>query len=227
MAEQVNLPILYSFRRCPYAMRARLGLVASQTTVALREIILRNKPAHMLEISPKGTVPVLLLSDGTVLEESLDIMLWALRQNDPHNWLVPDLGSLDDMLALIEEMDGEFKRNLDRFKYSTRYEDADPEVHYALAIKELTKLAERLKTSPYLFGNRPALADQALFPFVRQLANADKDRFTRHAPASLQKWLAERIDQPEFKSVFGTKWKPWAPEDDLVLFPEEPATHAL
>ncbi|MES0870621.1 glutathione S-transferase [Pseudovibrio sp. SCP19] len=227
MAEQTSLPILYSFRRCPYAMRARLGLVASQTTVALREIVLRDKPAHMLEISPKGTVPVLLLNDGTVIEESLDIMLWALQQNDPQSWLSPETGSLEEMLQLIEEMDGDFKRNLDRYKYSTRYEDTDPDEHYTLAIKELSKLSERLEKSAYLFGNRPALADQALFPFVRQFANADKERFEKEAPQSVKKWLLERIDQPDFKTVFGKKWKPWSPEDDLVLFPEEAATHAL
>ncbi|SFK22152.1 Glutathione S-transferase [Pseudovibrio ascidiaceicola] len=227
MAEQTSLPILYSFRRCPYAMRARLGLVASQTTVALREIVLRNKPAHMLEISPKGTVPVLQLTDGTVIEESLEIMLWALQQNDPQSWLSPETGSLEKMLQLIEEMDGDFKRNLDRYKYSTRYEGADPDEHYTLAIQELSKLAERLESSAYLFGNRPTLADQALFPFVRQFANADKERFEREAPASVKKWLGERIDQPDFKTVFGTKWKPWSPEDDLVLFPQEAATHVL
>ncbi|WP_057465699.1 glutathione S-transferase [Pseudovibrio sp. POLY-S9] len=227
MAEQTSLPILYSFRRCPYAMRARLGLVASQTTVALREIVLRNKPAHMLEISPKGTVPVLQLTDGTVIEESLEIMLWALQQNDPQNWLSPETGTLKEMLQLIEEMDGDFKRNLDRYKYSTRYEGADPDEHYTLAIQELSKLSERLEGSTYLFGNRPALADQALFPFVRQFVNADKERFEVEAPASVKKWLLERIDQPDFKTVFGMKWKPWSPEDDLVLFPQEVTTHAL
>lgn len=227
MAEQALRPILYSFRRCPYAMRARLGLVASGITVALREIVLRNKPAHMLEISPKGTVPVLLLNDGTVIEESLEIMLWALQQNDPRNWLTPETGSLEGMLRLIEEMDGEFKHNLDRYKYATRYEEADPDEHYALAIKELSKLSERLEKTAYLFGNRPSLADQALFPFIRQFANSDKDRFISQSPKTVQNWLTNRIEQPEFAVVFGTKWKPWSPEEDLVLFPQQATTHAL
>ncbi|KZL21518.1 glutaredoxin 2 [Pseudovibrio axinellae] len=227
MAETKSLPILYSFRRCPYAMRARLGVLASQTTVALREIVLCNKPEHMLEISPKGTVPVLQLSDGTVIDESLDIMLWALRRNDPQHWLAPQTGTLSDMLALIEEMDGDFKRNLDRYKYSTRYEDADPDKHYALAIAELSKLSQRLEKSTYLFGDHPTLADQALFPFVRQFANANKERFEQQAPLSVKNWLNNRLEQPEFAEVFGTKWKPWSPEDDLVLFPHASATHAL
>ncbi len=180
----------------------------------------------MLEVSPKGTVPVLLLSDGAVIEESLEIMLWALQQNDPQGWLTPEAGTLEDMLQLIEDMDGDFKRNLDRYKYSTRYEDANPDEHYALAINELSKLSERLKNSVYLFGSRPALADQALFPFVRQFANADKERFAKQAPESVQKWLKERIDHPDFTTVFGKKWKPWSPEDDLVLFPDGAAKPA-
>lgn len=214
-----NEPLLYSFRRCPYAMRARLALVASQTTCRLREIVLRDKPAHMLEISPKGTVPVMQLADGTVIEESLDIMLWALRRNDPQGWLTPEEGALDEMLALITEMDGPFKHHLDRYKYATRYEGADPDTHYAKAIQELGKLDQRLEANSYLFGSRPALADQALFPFVRQFCNADKERFTISAPKRVQQWLEDRISSPEFSVVFGTKWKPWQPEDPITYFP--------
>lgn len=214
-----NEPLLYSFRRCPYAMRARLALVASRTTCRLREIVLRDKPAHMLEISPKGTVPVMQLADGTVIEESLDIMLWALRRNDPQGWLTPEAGSLDEMLALITDMDGPFKHHLDRYKYASRYEGADPDTHYAKAIQELGKLEQRLEASPYLFGIRPALADQALFPFVRQFCNADKERFTISAPKRVQDWLNDRISSPEFSIVFGTKWKPWQPEDEPIYFP--------
>ena len=219
MGNLTPLPILYSFRRCPYAMRARLGLIISGQQVALREIVLRDKPAHMLEISPKGTVPVLQLPDGTVLEESLEIMLWALQQNDPEGWLSPEQGTLKDMLLLIEEMDGDFKRSLDRYKYATRYEGVDPDQQYDRAIDELQKLEARLEATPYLFGNTPSLADQALFPFVRQFANADKDRFSASAPKRLQVWLQERVEHPLFKQVFGTKWKPWQPQDELLLFP--------
>ncbi|WP_310619053.1 glutathione S-transferase [Flexibacterium corallicola] len=219
MNKKHQLPVLYSFRRCPYAMRARLGLVSSQTMVELREIVLRAKPAHMLAISPKGTVPVLLLPDGTVVDESLDIMLWALGNNDPQQLLTPQQGSREDMLDLIGAMDGDFKHHLDRFKYATRYEDAAPQVHYTKAIAELGKLDERLKKTPYLFGQRLSLADQALFPFVRQFANADKQAFATHAPQRVQDWLSQRLESTAFKTVFGQKWALWEPESEPVHFP--------
>ena len=117
------LPVLYSFRRCPYAMRARLALATSGQACALREVVLRNKPAALLAASAKGTVPVLVLPDGTLLEQSLDIMLWALRRHDPGQYLVPDMGSAADMLALIAECDGPFKQALDHCKYPERYPD--------------------------------------------------------------------------------------------------------
>ena len=115
------LPVLYSFRRCPYAMRARLAIAASGQACELREIVLRNKPAEMLQASPKGTVPVLVDTDGTVVEQSLDIMQWALHRNDPAQWLCPEQETADAMFALIVENDGAFKRHLDRYKYPERY----------------------------------------------------------------------------------------------------------
>ena len=120
------LPVLYSFRRCPYAMRARLALAVSGQVCELREVVLRNKPQGLLQASPKGTVPVLVLPGGQVLEQSLDIMLWALAQNDPEGWLTPSDGTMADMLALIAECDGPFKQALDRCKYPSRYPEADP-----------------------------------------------------------------------------------------------------
>ncbi|WP_068315043.1 glutathione S-transferase [Polycladidibacter hongkongensis] len=218
----IRLPLLYSFRRCPYAMRARLAICASQTRVELREIVLRDKPAHMLEISPKGTVPVLQLPDQSVIDESLDIMLWALRGNDPQNWLSPQAGSLDDMLALIAHMDGPFKHHLDRFKYASRFEGANPDEHYASAISALRELANRLEKTPYLFGRTPSLADQALFPFVRQFCNAAPERFASEAPKPVQTWLSERVATPLFASVFGTKWPKWQPGDEPTFFPQLP-----
>ena len=120
------LPVLYSFRRCPYAMRARLALAVSDQVCELREVVLRNKPQGLLLASPKGTMPVLVLPSGQVLEQSLDIMLWVLAQRDPEGWLTPSHGSVQDMLALIAECDGSFKQALDRCKYPSRYPDADP-----------------------------------------------------------------------------------------------------
>ena len=127
------LPVLYSFRRCPYAMRARLALAVSGQVCELREVVLRNKPQGLLQASPKGTVPVLVLPGGQVLEQSLDIMLWALAQHDPEGWLAPSNGTVAAMLALIAECDGPFKQALDRCKYPSRYPDADMDAEHAQA----------------------------------------------------------------------------------------------
>ena len=143
-------PVFYTFRRCPYAMRARLALIVSGTKVELREILLRDKPQSFLEASPSATVPCLKLSDEHILDESLDIMLWALRQNDPENWLEPPLGNLEQMLSLIEEMDGDFKRNLDRYKYSTRYDGAVAAEHRQIAFSLLLPLEDRLAETSQL-----------------------------------------------------------------------------
>ena len=220
MPNSEPLPILYSFRRCPYAMRGRMGLFASGIVVELREIVLRDKPAHMLEISPKGTIPVLLLPNGTVVDESLDIMLWALRQNDPYSWLAPETGTLDDALALIEELDGSFKHHLDRYKYSSRFEDSDEIVHRSMAMVALASLQARLELSPHLFGSRPCLADIALFPFVRQFANTDRDWFDSNAPVALRKWLVEHETSQLFIKIF-SKWPVWKEGDQLTLFPAQ------
>ncbi|MFA7670035.1 MAG: glutathione S-transferase N-terminal domain-containing protein, partial [Burkholderiaceae bacterium] len=158
------LPILYSFRRCPYAMRARLALAVSGTQCELREVVLRDKPAELLQASPKGTVPVLVLADGRILEQSLDIMLWALSRHDPQGWLAPEVGELEQMLALIGECDGGFKHDLDRYKYPDRYEGADAMSHRESAWQWLKMLDDRLAYSAYLFGERPALADAAIMP---------------------------------------------------------------
>lgn len=155
-----EMPLLYSFRRCPYAMRARLALSVSKQHCRLREIVLRDKPDHMVEISPKATVPVLQMNDGTILEESLDIMRWALSENDPDNWLSPENGSMDEMFELIAECDGPFKHNLDRYKYANRYEEGtDPVEHRIDGEVFLKKLDGRLASAPHLFGDRPSLAD--------------------------------------------------------------------
>ena len=221
---EMSKPILYSFRRCPYAMRARMALVASEQQVELREILLRDKPAHMVDVSPKATVPVLILDENQVLEESLDIMLWTLRHNDPESWLNPELCSLSEMLALIHEMDGDFKHHLDHYKYSSRHAGAedDPQVyaeqHRAAAMDILLQLEARLKEWPFLFGSRISLADVAIAPFVRQFANTDIDWFSRQPAPKLQAWLQAFLQAPLFTSVM-SKYKPWVPGGETLLFP--------
>lgn len=208
------LPVLYSFRRCPYAMRARLALANSGEPHELREVVLRNKPAEMLAASSKGTVPVLVLPSSEVIDESLDVMLWALRRNDPEQWLVPAQGSVDDMLALIVGNDGAFKRSLDRYKYPNRYaEESAGDVHAfglqhrSLGAAWLLKL-DGMLASGWLFGTRASLADMALLPFVRQFAHTDPDWFAAQPWPRLQAWLA----QFEASALYGgvmEKHAPW------------------
>ncbi|UOR15500.1 glutathione S-transferase [Qipengyuania aquimaris] len=195
-------PVLYSFRRCPYAMRARMALSVSGAEYEHREVVLRDKPPQMLEASPKGTVPVLVTEDGAVLEESLDIMRWALGQSDPEGWL--DRSDAD----LLAANDGPFKHHLDRYKYSTRYDDVDPEEHGSEALKHLRVLDERLAASPYLCGETRGFADIAIFPFVRQFANADREWFDAQDLPHLSKWLEALVNSELFTGVM-TKHDQW------------------
>ncbi|MDD2846082.1 MAG: glutathione S-transferase [Rhodoferax sp.] len=183
------LPVLYSFRRCPYAIRARLALAASGQAYALCEVVLRDKPAALLRASPKGTVPVLVLPDGRVLEQSLDIMLWALQRHDPQQWLGADSAALRDMLVLVAECDGPFKQALDRCKYPQRYPDSDPEQAWPAASAWLGLLEARLARTAWLCGARAALADVAIFPFVRQFAAIDPGWWRAQPWPHLQGWL--------------------------------------
>ena len=168
-----SLPILYSFRRCPYAMRARLALAASGLACELREVVLRDKPTDLLEASPKGTVPVLVLPNGDVIDQSLDIMRWALRQHDPEQWLRPERDTPSAMEALIAQCDDEFKADLDRYKYPDRYPGADPLAHRQAGAAFLASLETRLSATACLFGSQASLADMAIAPFVRQFAHTD------------------------------------------------------
>lgn len=174
--------ILYSFRRCPYAMRARMALIVSGLSIELREVVLRDKPAAMLALSPKGTVPVLALPDGRMIDQSLDIMRWALARHDPEGWLAGD----DD--ALIGRNDGPFKHHLDRYKYPSRH-GSDPLAHRAAAVEMLAALEGRLEESACLAGPERTLADIATFPFVRQFAGVDPDWFASQPLPRVRAWL--------------------------------------
>ncbi len=211
-------PVLYSFRRCPYAMRARMAIAVSGQTCALREVVLRDKPPEMLQVSPKATVPVLVLPDGGVLEESYDIMKWALAANDPDGWLAPTQGNLNDIDALVAINDGAFKHHLDRYKYPNRYDDADPLYHRAEGVKMLQALEDRLADSAFLFGGHLSLADAAILPFVRQFAHTDKDWFDNLDLPKLQAWLQDGLDAPLFKRVM-QKYPAWQSGDTEPAFP--------
>ncbi len=204
-------PILYSFRRCPYAMRARMAIAVSGTAVRLREVLLKDKPEEMLAASAKGTVPV-LIDGGRVIDESLDVMLWALAKNDPEGWL----SCKDD--ALIAENDGPFKHHLDRYKYSTRYEGADAEEHRTAGLAFLEKLDARLTDSDYLHGAERGFSDIAIFPFVRQFRIADKEWFDAAPIPNVQQWLKTLMDSALFKSVM-EKYPLWKETGGAVSFP--------
>lgn len=212
-------PILYSFRRCPYAMRARMGLASAGISCRLREVVLRDKPPSLLEYSPKATVPVLVLESGEVLEESLDIMRWALEQSDPEAWLLPTHGTLEDMLNLIQVNDGDFKHHLDRYKYAVRYDDVDPIEHRTAAEAFLQNLEDRLAEHAYLFGEQISFADIAIAPFVRQFANADPTWFQTTHYVRLKAWLTTFVESPRFLACM-KKHKQWHAGDKPILFPQ-------
>lgn len=209
------LPILYSFRRCPYAMRARLALAASQQACELREVMLRDKPHALLDVSPKATVPVLVTSGGPVVDQSLDIMLWALRQADPEGWLTPNLSS---MLALVAECDGFFKHHLDRYKYPQRFGLLDGRDHRDQAQTWLAGLEQRLAQESGLCGPRAALSDAAIMPFVRQFAHTDTAWFESRPWPSLRGWL-ERWEKSALFARVMMKYPPWKPGETGPLFP--------
>ncbi|MDQ6973042.1 MAG: glutathione S-transferase [Mariprofundaceae bacterium] len=209
------LPVLYSFRRCPYAMRARMSLIASGTQCELREVDLGNKPATMLEASPKATVPVLQLTDGTVLHESLDIMLWALKSAGPGRWLTPSGGSMSDMLRIIEGNDGAFKYHLDRYKYPNRFADeinGDARTHRLQASGCLAPVEIQLSKTPFLFGEHLSLADIAILPFVRQFAATDPEWFASLDYTHVQQWLQHWQQSSLFTACMG-KHPLWQPGD--------------
>jgi glutathione S-transferase len=191
-------PILYSYRRCPYAMRARMAIWAANIEVEVREISLREKPAHLLQISPKGTVPVLQLPDGSVIEQSLEIMQWALAQNDPQGWLNANREAIN---ALITINDGDFKKALDRYKYPDRYPEHTQVFYREQGEQFLQQLEAKLAKYPYLLGDTASMADVAIFPFIRQFAAVDADWFAQSSYSQLRVWLHTWLDSALFSAV--------------------------
>lgn len=207
--------ILYSFRRCPFAIRARLAISYAQQQITLREVDLKEKPQQMLALSPKETVPVLQLGNGEVLDESLDIMVWALENHDPDGWLQ---GNLTEMLNLIDKNDFEFKGWLDKYKYADRYPTYPACYYRTMAEEFIIRLESRLNSNCYLFGERISLADIAIFPFVRQFAAVDKDYFQQCPYPFLKIWLNNFNDSTLFKSVMN-RYPIWQESTPGNIFP--------
>jgi len=206
-----SLPILYSFRRCPYAIRARLALRYSRIKGALREVVRGDKPSEMLAASPKGTVPVLVLEEGRgqpeVIDESLDIMLWALAQNDPDGWLDIDIQAAKQ---LIDANDDQFKPWLDRYKYPDRYPDLQPDEPREHCEHFLRVVEERLQHSEFLCGSKVSLVDMALYSFIRQFVFVDADWFRSGSYQRLDHWLQVFLADELFGSVMD-KYPQWQP----------------
>lgn len=201
-------PHLYSFRRCPYAIRARLALQVSGVAYELREILLRDKPPAFLAASPKGSVPVLVLPEGKVIDESWDIMQWALQQHDPDNWLGRDAEYLAAAAALVSVNDGDFKATLDCYKYPDRNPEHPQREYRERGEEFLQRLEQRLEASPYLLGDHFSIADAALVPFIRQFAMVDMQWFNQSPYLKLRQWLDAFIHSELFNSVM-QKHAPW------------------
>lgn len=219
--------ILYSFRRCPYAMRARLACTAflPKLSLELREVVLKNKPPELVAISPKATVPVLLLpgqqlTNKQVIDESRDIMLWALEHSSGNlksQYLPIHLQlNIDE---LIDENDGSFKWALDHYKYADRYEES--EMYYRKKGEMfLAKLEKLLENNKYIFTTEPSLVDIAIFPFIRQFAHVDKQWFEQSPYPRLIQWLNEWLESELFLSIMD-KYKPWQVDSEMTYFPKE------
>jgi len=204
-------PILYSFRRCPYAIRARMVLSYMEVSVELREVLLNERPQSLYKISSKGTVPVLLLKDGKVLDESLDIMRWAIKQGEQK--LYED--KLNEQNQLIKYNDTKFKYWLDKYKYHVRYLEHSREYYQRKCSKTLAEYDMRLRENAYLMGDRIGLADIAIFPFIRQCANVDQNWFNNKYP-NLNQWLEIWKQSRLFKSVM-MKYNQWKLGDELLI----------
>jgi len=214
--------ILYSFRRCPYAIRARLALAASGLTFELREVLLRDKPPELAAVSAKATVPVLVTADGQVIDESLDIMRWALQQRDPHGWLVPAGNASADMQQLIARCDGPFKHHLDRYKYPDRQaqDDTARNGDRAAGARFIDELEARFTGQGFLCGSRETLAEIAIAPFVRQFAACDAAWFGAQAWSRVRVWLSDFESSADFARVMH-KYPQWRAGAAAIGFPPQ------
>ena len=212
MKTNFKYPILYTFRRCPYAMRARFAIRSSKIIVEVREIRLQEKPSEFLRSSPKGTVPVLITNSGEVLEESLDIINWALHINDPQKWLAKGRLNDQEVTKILDELENKFKTNLDKYKYPSRFLWVDKYLYRDKNLFFLKKLDSYLKNNISLNCEHLTLLDYAIFPFIRQFRNVDPEWFDKLNFSFLNKWVKQIIDSEDFSSIM-KRFKEWKPNE--------------
>lgn len=217
----MSLPILYSLRQCPYAMRARMGLLLAKQPIMLRDIVMKNIPSEMLAISPKGTVPVLLLNDSSVLDESLDIMVWALNQSDPNNLLYNhEPNAYQAMINLINRNDSEFVEVLNKYKAASRYHDVDEVSCRKQCEPFIVFLEQCLTKHEFLIGATSSLADYAILPFIRQFSRVDRKWYVQAPYPNLQRWLDRHYQNPLFSKAM-TKYPQWLDTKESIIFGSE------
>ena len=211
----MKLPVLYTFRRCPYAMRARISMYYSKINYEHREILLKDRPKKLYNLSPKGTVPVLNLPDGKVIDESLDIMKWSISVNDPDSWLADNIS---DQLNAIRINDHDFKKWLDKYKYHDRYPEFPVQYYKDKCEGILNSLEKKLDEENFLFSQKISLGDMALLPFIRQFANVDIIWFNGRF-VNLSKWMGELIESEVFQSMMKKYeiWNPSSKGQDIIF----------
>lgn len=214
----MSIPILYSLRQCPYAMRARIGILQAKQPVMLRDIVMKNIPKEMLDASPKGEVPVLVFEDSSVIDESLDIMLWALKRSDQNNLLFNHQpNTFQNMLDLINRNDNEFVDALKRYKAASRYHDSE-EINCRQQCEPfISYLEQRLTKHDYVFGVTASLADYAILPFIRQFSRVDRKWYLQAPYPNLQRWLERHYQDPIFSKAM-TKYPQWLDNKESILF---------
>ncbi len=202
MPNESDLPILYSLRRCPYAMRGRMGIALSQQKVLLREIVTKDKPSELLASSPKGTVPVLVLPNGQIIEQSIEVMNWALQQNDPQDLLRSNNPTLSEQVQqLIKTNDDDFIGHLEKYRASVRYRNIDVEQRRHACEVFISELESKLAQHEYLFGDTPSLADFAVMPFVSQFVRVEKKWFVQSEYQNVGHWLRAHLDSKLYTQV--------------------------
>lgn len=214
-------PILYSLQHCPYAIRARMGILLAKQPVFLRAIDLKDKPEEMLEVSPTGTVPLLILDESKIIDESLEIMVWALGNNDPDNLLRNDITDvLQNMLSIIKEYDNEFKSRLEKYKCAKRYHETDKDYCRQQCELFIAELEQRLTSNDYFMGERASLVDYAILPFIRQFARVERQWYLQSPYPNVRQWLNKHLQSPLFSKTM-IKYPLWLESHESYLMGEK------